>query len=172
MRIVGYITFAAVLTTAMGAQSRALPSVRTPSTLTTADSTALVEAAARQALIPTDAAQRCVRRLADSVGGTVGAAFLREARIMTAARPAAERSASSDNITLLGLEDGDSAAVVLRHAGSRPDVFWRYVIGYYFARDSSAARWRYVARRMFEASDYAVVNPDSTRHVCGNTRAQ
>jgi hypothetical protein len=156
----------ALVTTPAQSQPRAAPSARAVSRLTTADSTALVEAAARHVLSPSDAAQRCVRRLADSVGGTVGAAFLREARILVAARPAADRSASSDNITLIGLQDGDSAAVVMRHGGSGREVFWKYVIGYYFARDSASSGWRYVARRMYEASDSVMVNPDTSRAVC------
>ena len=153
----------------------AVPPSRTISALTTIDSTTLVEAGARHVLAPTDAARRCVRGVSDSLGGPVGAAFLREAQRLVAARPAADSSAFSDRIVLLGLRDGDTVTVVMRHAGSGrvpQEVFWENVIDYYFVRDSTVHGWRYVTRRLAEARDYVVENPNASRSLCGDARVK
>jgi hypothetical protein len=147
----------------------AVPPSRAISSLTTADSTALVEAGARHVLAPTDAARRCVRGVTDSLGGPVGTAFLREAQRLVAARQAPDSNAFSDHIALLGLRDGDTVTVVLRHDGSGRvphEVFWENVVDYYFVRDAAARGWRFVSRRLVEARDYVVENPDASRSLC------
>ena len=178
MRIAFGVLVLGVSASLASAQRRpmwAVPPSRAISSLTTADSTTLVEAGARHVLAPADAARRCVRGVTDSLGGQVGAAFLREAERLVAARQAADSSASSDHIALLGLRDGDTVTVVLRHAGSGRvprEVFWENVIDYYFVRDSAAHGWRYVARRLVEARDYVVEHPDASRSLCGDARGK
>jgi hypothetical protein len=167
-----------VYASAASAQRRpmsAVPPSRIVSTLTSTDSTTLVEAGARHVLAPADAARRCVRGLSDSVGGMVGAAFLREAQRLVAARPPAHDSAFSDRIALLGVRDGDTAAVILRRSGSGRvprEVFWENVVDYYFVRDSAGRGWRYVAQRLAYARDYVVDTPSASHTICGNARAK
>jgi hypothetical protein len=116
-----------------------------------------------------------VRGVSDSVGGPVGAAFLREAQRLVAARPAASDSAFSDRIALLGVRDGDTVTVVLRHSGSGRvprEVFWENVVDYYFVRDTTGHGWRYVARRLAEAREYVVENPNPSRSLCVDAPAK
>lgn len=168
------ISLCASLATAQRRPMWAVPPSRAISTLTTADSTSLVEAAARHVVDPTDAARRCILGVIDSVGGHVGSAFLHEARRLVAARPPARDSASSDHIALLGLRDGDTVAVVLRHSGSARvprDVFWQNVIDYYFVRDTATSAWRLVSQRLADARDYESTSPTRWMPLCRNARA-
>ena len=153
----------------------AVPPSRTPSTLTTTDSTTLVEAGARYVLVPSDAAHRCIRGVSDSIGGSVGGAFLREAQRLVAMRPAADDSAFSDRIALLGVRDGDTVAVILRHSGSGRvprEVVWENMIDYYFVRDTAGRGWRYVAQRLAVARDFVVDSPSISRSLCEAARTK
>ena len=178
MRVASFVVMISVYASLASAQRRpmwAVPPARAVSTLTTTDSTTVVEAGARHVLVPTDAKQRCVLGVSDSVGGTVGAAFLREARRLVAARSAASDSAFSDRIALLGVRDGDTVAVVMRHSGSGRvprEVFWESVVDYYFVRDTAGRGWRYVARRLAEARDYAVDTPSVSGSLCSDVRVK
>jgi type V secretory pathway adhesin AidA len=160
--------------TLAGAQARvrpvgAVPPSRAVSTLTAADSAALVEAAARRVLDAADAPTRCVRSVRDSVQGAAGAAFLKAAGLALSDRPSANDNASDDDIALLSLRDGDTATVILRRSGTATvprAVFSLNVIDYYFVRDTVAGGWRYVDQRLAEAADYVVDKPSSSRVPC------
>ena len=154
-----------------------VPPSRTPSTLTSADSSALATAALRAALgDPAREHPPCILGIASNLRTAAGKAFEREGAAHVAAMRAIGATSRDSylKVALAGFRDGDTATVLVNVDGGDARASYENYMDYYFVRGTPSSAWRLVAHGLAGASDYVVTpgQPERPRPACLNGTAR